>query len=526
MKYLLRLLFIAGAGLIWTARAQTPDDIRIYNSEGLYGTARYIATGGSMMSLGADLSAVADNPAGAVYFITNRLSYSPGFYNRFTEGIYNGTKHFSSDYSLDHHILFSNQLGLVLPYFSDTEDWNKIAFGFNYQVDENYYNRFRAEGQSPDMQSLADYFVYHAQGVPLGDLTVYEDESDEMVYEWLGEHYGAYAQHAFLGYQAYVIDPVSNDPDNFEYVSNASYSRPLHHNIRGTTGGKKSSADFFFAAEYQKKWAVGISLHATDLQFSQKRHIEEWDYDPQSTLQYVKYTTGLNTKADGLGLKIGTTYKLNDNVKLSLAYHSPVWWKISEETTEGIHTQVKDTYDTDGDGDTDETFEVQIYPTTVNAFEPYRMVSPAKWLVGASWVDKKHGFISVKYSIRPWQSVRVSALSDDPASQDYFEALTEDIRQHFGTEHTLAVGGEFKVDKLMLRAGYSTTKSPLKNIQLPARNRINFGLGYDFGAIDVDFGIVNGRAQDKYQILPVGLTHDYQLNTRTNQYVFTIKANF
>jgi len=262
------------------------------------------------------------------------------------------------------------------------------------------------------------------------------------------------------------------------------------------------------------------------MRYTENKYIEEWGYDADSPLQYINYQTKLTTESDGIGLKAGTTYKVNDQLKVSLAYHSPVWWKISESTQEGITTEILDIDDLDGDGITDESFSLQLYPDIVNTFEPYRMTSPAKWLVGLSWVDKRFGFISLKYTRRDWRTIRLSALSDDPLSQDYFEALTQDVRAAYGIEQTLSVGGEWKVDKLMLRAGYETRQNPVKWTSLPNENKITFGLGYDFGAIDVDFGIVNGTAYSAYHILPVGLTNTYEVSTRSNQYVFTIKANF
>ncbi|NPA46299.1 MAG: hypothetical protein GXO24_03695 [Chlorobi bacterium] len=516
-----------GFGLAaWGTYAQTLNDLYTYNSEYDFGTARYLGTATTMMSLGADMSAVSDNPAGAAYFTTNRITYSPGFNHLNNTAAYNGNKTLSNDYSFYHHLMFTHQLGFVMPYVSDVSDWNKVALGINYQRSQNYFNRIKMEGTSPNMQSLADYFVINATGIPTGDLDVYSGETDTEVYEWLGENYGTPAQHAFLGYQTYIIDPVNNDDDNTEYTSNAQYSSPLFHSIVMNTSGHKAFGDFFLAAEYKEKLALGVSFRASHLEYSEKRKITEEGYDANSTLQYLAYQSNLSTEADGYGFKLGATYKLNDRIKISAAYHSPVWWEINEKTTESVSTDIKDNDDWDNDGDTNEIFRFDLDPATVNTFEPYRMVSPGKFLIGASYVNKKYGFISVKYTRRNWQNLHLEALSDDAASMEYFDRLTEAAQEAFGIETTLAVGGEFKVDHLMIRAGYKDIANPVKALENFHEHRWTFGLGYDFGNIDVDFGIVSGNQKQIRQILPVGLTNTYDIHTRRNQYVFTVKANF
>lgn len=72
----------------------------------------------------------------------------------------------------------------------------------------NYDNSLFSAGTSP-VNSVANYFISYANGVPL-------DLLENGNYASLDNG----AQQAFLGYQGYIINPVSNTPTNTLYTSN------------------------------------------------------------------------------------------------------------------------------------------------------------------------------------------------------------------------------------------------------------------------------------------------------------------
>ncbi len=520
-KILIVLLSIAGLSSVFS---QNLNDVFWYNDEELNGSARYTATAGAMGSAGADLSAVADNPAGAVNFVTNRVSWSPSFYHLNNTTDYFGEKNQTQDLSIYHRLFRTSQIGFVLPYVSATSDWNKISLGINMRLLRSYDNQFSMQGVNEDGLDMTQYFLAHAQGIPTGDLNIGTLESFDGVYDWLGENYGSSAQRAFLAYQGYLIDPVSNDQNNTEYVSNATHASGVNHQLNMEMTGKKSVTDFFLAGEYKKKLALGLSIQHQGLSLTRIRSIAEDGYDASSVLQYAEYETQLKTDADGYGFKVGLMYKLLPSLRFSLAYHSPVWWSVKETMHERLYSEALDRDDLDGDGDTSEINYFDLNPEQTNVYQPYRYIAPAKTMAGMTFVFQKTGFLSVNYTYSDWG--RTHLTLDDGTEGDYFKALNQLIADNFTAMHTVSVGGELKVDDFSLRAGYAYKTSPYRYAKDLTSENITFGAGYDFGNVELDFAAVTLKRKMTQQLFPVGLTSTYDIYKSGSLYTLTFRYNF
>jgi len=506
--------------------AQNMNDVFQYNQTSLNGTARYMGTAGVISQIGADLSAVSDNPAGAAAFVSNRFSWTPTAFNNSNTGIYNGDVQYSEANSIYKAPFYTNQWGVVFPYVSSTKKWNKMAFGITGRADYHYLNEIKTFGQASTMQSVADYFLFQAEGVPTGDLVLGDDETVTGVYSWLGENYGSYAQKAFLAYQGYIIDPLNNDATNTQYVSNASYSVPLYHGLKENLDGKKFSHDIFFAAEYDKKLSIGASLTLRKMNYNQTRVFTEEGYDASSTLQYVKYTTTLQNDASGFQMKFGMMYKLNDRLRISASYHSPTWWENEETTGEGLYTEALDRDDLDDDGDTDELNIFELYPDTKNVYDKYTYMEPGLWQAGLSYVFPKAGFIAVDYAYRDWSMTHFSDPNGYEDVQAYFDLLNTQIKETYTAQHRLRIGGELKLEEWAVRLGVFQYTSPYKNYPDYSTRGYSFGLGYDFGNVELDFGWLHSNSRYAGQLFPVGLTENYEVTSVRNKYAFTVRYNF
>jgi hypothetical protein len=371
-----------------------------------------------------------------------------------------------------------------------------------------------------------DYFLYQADGIPTGDLAVYSGESVESVYAWLGENYGSSAQKAFLAYQAYLIDPLSADSLNTQYVSNASYSNPLLHTMRFSTDGKKSTSDIFIAGEFDKKLSVGISFAFKNLSYRENKTFTESGYDSNSVLQFVKYSTELYTDAEGKQLKFGFIYKFTPKIRLSFSYHSPQWWTIDERTRESLYSEAKDVDDLDNDSDTDEINVFDLYPGRTNVFSGYRYIVPGKWNVGAAYIVKKNGFLSFSYGYTDYSLTHFEAMDGDPVSVEYYTQLNDRIREVYTATHTFRAGGEFKMNDWQIRGGFFYQTSPFRHEKDMTTSGISFGLGYDFGNFEMDFGLMNSVTRRKASFFDAGFTNTYENQMHSNIYSFGLRYNF
>ena len=73
------------------AYAQIPEDAIRYSWFTQNGTARTLAIGGAMGSLGGDISATFVNPAGIGFYKTNEAAVTPGFLMTKIKTYYRGT---------------------------------------------------------------------------------------------------------------------------------------------------------------------------------------------------------------------------------------------------------------------------------------------------------------------------------------------------------------------------------------------------------------------------------------------------
>ena len=497
--------------LTFSMNAQSFEDAWRYQNDNLTGTARFTGMSGAFSSLGGDLSALSLNPAGATTFTTNRFSGTFSLFYNTT----NKAKYFNQDKqvkynSFDNRFIGMDQMGAVWVYKSDVSDWNKIAFAVNYNKDKDFGDQFKIEGINQNGNSATGYFVDNANGIPLSELEIVDDYTTD--YQWLGENYDYGAQQGYLAYQSYVINPVDpSDDDNIQYEANASYNK-VHHFNKITTKGNKTHFDFTVAGTYQKKLQLGLSFTAYGIDYVERNSIEENGYDSSSDLQLLKLRNTLRVEGSGFGIKMGAIYKVMPGFKLSLAYHSPEWLEINEYMKQSIHTEMKngDVYD--------------IKPGVENAFAPYKIITPSKFIVGTSAVIHKMLVLSADYTYQNTANLHFKETDDD-ADTTFFDNLNEDISDQMQPVHKINAGTEIKLNKFFLRGGGFMSTSPVKNNnELYAYKGYSAGAGYNFGSFVLDFAYLHRSGYESKNILTLP---DNAITTGTfNKYLLGVRYNF
>ncbi len=497
--------------LSFSLNAQSFEDAWRYNQDNMTGSARFTAMSGAFSSLGGDLSAVTLNPAGATTFTTNRISGTFSlFYNTANKANYFDQYKHANYTSVDDRFLGIDQFGAVWVFKSDVSDWNKIAFSFNYNKDAEYGNDVKISGINQAGHSATTYFVENANGIPLKDLEIVDNYDSD--YQWLGENYDFGAQQAYLAYQTYVINPVDpSDDNNNQYVANALYDKVRHLN-KITGAGSKSHYDISIAGTYQNKLQLGFGFTGYSIDYVERNIIEEDNYDATSDLQYLKLQNTLRVEGSGFGIKMGVIYKVSPGFRLSLAYHSPEWLEINEYMKQAIHTEM-------GNGD---VFDIK--PDVENAFAPYKIITPSKFIAGGSAVIKKKVVLSVDYTFQNAANLHFKEKNAD-ADSDYFDNLNDEIENTMKAVHKLNAGAEIKLDKLFLRGGGFIASSPYKdNNDLYAYQGYSAGAGYNFGTFSLDFAYMHREGQISKNILT--LPDNATVTGSFNKYLIGIRYNF
>jgi len=468
------------------SQAQDITDALRYSTDQLSGTARYRAMSGAFGALGGDLSAVSINPAGSAVFKSSAATVTLSYNNR-----QNDTRYFNGVSTNDNSNVYFDQAGAVLVFNSTNEEnpWKKFTLGVNYSQDNTFDDRYLAQGTGNT--SIDSYFLQYADGVPLELLETMENESITDLYLFLGENEGFGAQQAFLGFQGFIINPLSSDPDNSSYTSAlapGSFNQQYSYAATGLNG----KFAFNFATKYQDFLHLGINLNAHFLNYDRATRLVEQNSNAGSETNEIIFSNNLSTTGNGFSLQLGTIANVTDNVRVGLTYDTPTWYVIEEQATQRLETFSDEFND-----------RVIVDPNVVNVYPDYRLKTPGKLTGSLAVLFGDNGLISFDYSYKDFSNTELRP-SDDPEFVFQNNLISENLK----AASTYKIGGEYRIENWSLRGGYRFEESPYENeFTLGDLNGYSAGVGYDFGAIKADISYDHASRTDNPQLYQVGLTN-------------------
>ena len=465
------------------ASAQNITDVIRYSSENIQGTARYQGMSGAFGALGGDLSALNTNPAGAAVFNNNLATFSGSIFNRDNATTYGGNTNGSNSSYAE-----INQAGGVLVFKSTApvSAWSKIALAVNYDMVENFGNSISASGSTNE--GIDNYFLDFAQGVPFGAIQLREDEFIEDGYLDIGATQGFGDQQAFLGYYGGILDPAVADDENTNYISNASYSTVNQEFSRITTGyNNKFSVNV--ASEFREVIYIGASLNINNILYTRYDEFTETGYDTNSEILRSTFDNRLFTQGSGLSLGVGIIGKVNKFVRLGASYQSPTWYRLEDELSQRISSDLADDNINFIDHD-----QVTIFPT-------YKLKVPGKVTGSLALIFGKNGLLSFDYAVQDFSEARLGPLPDAN-----FTAVNTDVSTELGFVNSMRLGGEYRIEKFSLRAGYRFENSPYENANgIGDLTGISGGIGYNFGGSRLDLAINRSERETGERLFDTGI---------------------
>ncbi|KAB5488255.1 OmpP1/FadL family transporter [Flagellimonas hadalis] len=444
------------------ASAQTIDDVVRYSTENIQGTARFQAMGGAFGALGGDLSSLNVNPAGSAVFNYSEVGITGSNYHSNNDVLYGGTLRNTKDNALE-----LNQIGGVFVFKSTDSPWKKLSLAFNYDMVQNFDNEFFAAGSSTS--GIDNYFLNFAQGQPLGPLRVQQGEYIEDAYLDIGANLGYAAQQAFLGFQAGLIEPDVDDDANTGYFSNAEYSS-LNQSYLRTTSGYNSKFTLNVATQYEENLYLGATVNFHNVLYDRVTYFDETGYNQASPVQSTSFDNFLHTEGYGFSFSLGAIAKLNESVRVGGSYQSPTWYRLTDDTSQRINS----------------TLAVEdinfINFGIVNLYDEYKIRTPEKYTGSLAIVFGQDGLISFDYG---YQDMSKAELG--PTSDPNFAAENDFISTELGAVNSFKLGGEYRIERVSLRAGYRFEESPYENTDFVGDlNGFSAGIGYDFGGSRLD----------------------------------------
>jgi len=483
--------------------AQNINDVLRYSQENLQGTARFQGMGGAFGALGGDLSALNINPAGSAVFNNSLFTFSGTHYEMDNLSNYFGTRSGIKTHDVD-----INQVGGVFVFKSNgNSDWKKMSIAFNYDVVQNFEDTFNISGESN--QGIDNYFLNFAQGVPFGSILLQDGEFIEDGYLDIGSSQGFGDQQAFLGYYGGALDPEDQDDATSVYNSNALYNT-VNQDFLRFTAGYNSKFTLNMASQYQDNLYFGASLNFHTIFYDQVDEFRERGYDAASAIQFTDFSNFLHTEGSGFSFSLGAIAKLNQNVRLGGSYQSPTWYRLTDDLSQRINSDL---------ADDDINF---INFGIVNLFEAYTIKTPAKLTGSLAMVFGKDGLLSFDYG---YQDMSQAELR--PTSDSSFSTVNSQIANELGAVSSFKLGGEYRFDQVSLRAGYRFEQSPYSDgNNIGDLNGYSGGIGYNFGGSRLDLAVNRTEQDFNMQLFDTGVTTSALINKRNTNVALSYTLNF
>jgi hypothetical protein len=501
------ILTFIGCIAISLSNAQDITDALRYSMDEIQGTARFRAMSGAFGALGGDMSAININPAGSAIFNQNHASLSLGLFNEDRDVSYFNGFNSSSDTNFD-----LNQIGAAFVFRNNytNSPWKKFSLGFAYDRSANFNQDWLATGINPNT-SIGDYFLEYAEGRRLDEISALEGESLSEAYNAIGSLYGFGNQQAFLGFEGYIIDPISDTDENTEYVSNINGSN-FNQQYSLASRGYNGKLAFNFATSYEDKIYFGVNLNAHFINYERSTFLRESNSNTTSSVRNVNFGNDLLVTGGGFSFQLGAIAKITNEFRVGLSYNSPTWYRISEETSQFLSsTRIEE----------GSSINQIVSPNVINIYPEYRLQTPGKLTGSLAYVFGSKGLISFDYSLKDYSNIQFR-----PTSDIFFSNLNNQISNTFDTAISYRIGGEYRYKQLSFRGGYRFEESPTANNTLFGDLMgYSAGIGFNFGGMTIDFAYSHSQRDINYQLYTVGLTDSAQIESTFNDFILTLGFN-
>lgn len=484
------------------AQETTITDALRYSVENLNGTARFRSMGGAFGAIGGDLSAININPAGSSIFNYNQATLSVSSFNKSNSASYFGTTTSTRDNALD-----INQLGAVFV-FNDANaksGWKKFALGLNYENTNNFDDFIVSEGINP-FNSMDSYFLRFANGGNgVGDLNgfFYEDLN------FIG-------QQALLGYNSFITE---YDSTNDSYFTNVPTGGNYFHRNTIESRGYNGKFTMNFSGAYEDKLYLGMNMNFHFTDFVRTSSLFESNLNPFYTsgfsINTARFNNELYTYGSGFSMNLGAIYKATDNFRIGLSYETPTWYRLNDELTQSISSDVFDA--------STNTSEVVFYnPNVVNVYPTYKIQTPGKLTASGTFLFGKKGLLSVDFISRDYAKTQFK-----PKNEQIYSDINTDIKNQLQDTYELRLGGEYKIKQWSLRGGYRFEQSPYQiDTAFGDLFAYSGGFGYNFGSSRLDLSYTNEHRNRTEALLTSGLNDPARIRNYNNNVTLTYVVNF
>lgn len=497
MKY--KLIFFLFTALGSAAYAQTPEDALRYSWLPQNGTARNMAIGGAMGSLGGEITSTFVNPAGLGFYKTSEVVLTPAFLMKRNTNNYRDFKTKSSKNGMG----FGTS-GFVFGGSNGPNAKSSSAFSIAINQNANFNNVIKFNGLN-NYSSFSEQFVeeFAASGLTIAEAL----NSNSPV------PYGsAPALYTYLIDTATIngVTTVRALPENV-----LAQGFALQQAFDQTTKGGLYEAAIGYALNQNDKWYFGGTIGIPFLHYESSTKFTETDTSSNTANQFNSFTYTDNFKSTGAGLnlKLGLIYRPTDYVRFGLAVHTPSFMRVTDERTSFLTNELENPAQS-----------IQVVSTTFTNGQPgqskYIAFSPWKAIISGSYVfrevenvERQKGFITADLEYVNHKGSRFkSDFEVDSDNGNYYKGLNNVIKNEYKGTFNARIGGEVKFNVFMARLGFAYYGNPYNSdLNLKAnKTLISGGLGYRNHGFFVDVTYVHSSTKD--------VNFPYRLGDKNNTY--------
>jgi len=282
-------------------------------------------------------------------------------------------------------------------------------------------------------------------------------------------------------------------------------------NYRQSVSGQNSKFTVNGATQYGEHLQFGASLNFHNVLFDRLNRYHEEYSDSNSEVRRTTFENLLQTDGTGFSFGVGVIGKPNDFIRLGASYQSPTWYRLTDNFTQRIGSNYRNR-NTAIDGS----------PFLGTNIFDYQIKTPGKLTGSIAAVFGQNGLLSFDYGYQDFSNAELR-----PTSDALFASENAFISEALGGVSTFRVGGEYRIKRLSLRAGYRYEQSPYGNGNLIGDiNGISGGLGFNFGGSRLDFAINRTEQDVARYLLETGINLPAVVNKVDMNYSLGYTLNF
>ncbi|MCW3088873.1 MAG: hemin receptor [Sediminibacterium sp.] len=489
-RYLFSIFLFTGT----TAMSQTPDDALRTAWFTQNGTARNMATGGVMGSLGGDITANHVNPAGIGLYKTRELVFTPGFALNHNKFNYRGSDTANSknnfNYGTTGIIMGANNSG--------GRKWTSSAFALSVNQVANYNNHIQFRGAN-NFSSFTEQY--------LEELT--RDRADT------NAALGNYIFGSSLAFRTFLVDTIRGAAGEVAgYQSLVPISSGVNQLYDATTSGGYHEIALGLAGNLEDKMYVGGSLTIPIISYSRNLTYSETDLTNDLTNQFktFEYKETFTSRGVGVGAKLGVIYKPQSFWRVGLAVHTPQLMGYTDRISSSITANTESYAGI-------RTAKSSDLNSGQSGQRKYNMITPWRAIASASYVFREindtrlqKGFISADLEYVSYSGARYSAADNgDLEMKNYYDFVNQGIKDTYKGNINFRIGGELKLHTIMFRLGGAYYGSPYADDNVKAsRVLATGGLGYRDHGMFIDLAYAHTFTKDAQ--------FAYRLNDKPNTF--------